>query len=478
MARKPLLERVAEARTPHELSWPVGPADYRPLSELGHRDFRFSEEDYGDYLATSNLIYSAAALRARLMSSVALRFYRGRGTQREERDDSPAARLYERVNPFWSNARLERMDELAMCVWGESAWAIERTPRTREPREIWWIKPTNLLPVIHAERYIDGYVYEPVSGGSGMLRFAADEVVWFRYPNPVDEFSPLSPLAAARLAADTAQDMTRSNRDLFSNGLQIGGLVVPDTNKVSFSRTQAEELEALLSRRWTQKDQKHKWAVLRYEAQLKNLNVTPKDAEYAEGLKLTLRDVANAYGIPMVLLNSLEHATLSNTREFERQLWVQALQPDSRLRAAEIREQFLPMFRGGPDTCEYDYSTVTALQESEGERWARERQAIEVGRYTINEVRKRAGEPPVPWGDVWWAPVNKSAVSDASSQPQGDTTPPGDEDGDQDGDNGGQQAVPVRPVGPPADRRHALLDDLDGFREALPALTNGHSGGQ
>jgi len=46
-----------------------------------------------------------------------------------------------------------------------------------------------------------------------------------------------------------------------------------------------------------------------------------------------------------------------------------------------------------------------------------------VGGITINEWRKKQGLPPVPWGDVWWAPVNKAAVVDGDSTPQGDTSP-------------------------------------------------------
>src|SRR5690606_29849066 len=99
-----------------------------------------------------------------------------------------------------------------------------------------------------------------------------------------------------------------------------------------------------------------------------------------------------------------------------------ALKPDAELKAEEIEEQFLPMFRDRVDHCLYDFSEVEALQEAKSESWMRERQAIDTGRYTINEIRARNGEPPVPWGDVWWAPVNKFAVSGPDSQPASSST--------------------------------------------------------
>lgn len=377
-------------------------------------------ETYGDFLATSNEIFACATLRARLMSSLTLDCFHGRGQTKRLAETSPAVDLLRTVNPFWTQKRLARMDELSMCIWGESFWAIEREGST--PTEIWWLKASNVRPVIDENDYIVQYVYEPMLGGKP-LEFNADEIVWFRYPNPLDEFSPLSPVAAARLAAENASSMMKSNKGLFANGLQLGGLITP-ADKVTFTQDQADDLELALSRRFKGVDKAHKWAVLRYEANLIGMNVTPKDAEFLGGLKMTLKQVANAYGIPVPLLNEMEGATLTNSREYQSILWTNALKPDAELRAEEIEEQFLRLFKRDVDHCAYDFTSVEALQEAKSEAWTRERQAIDIGRYTINEIRARNGEPPVPWGDVWWAPVNKFAVSDEESEPPTATSQP------------------------------------------------------
>lgn len=419
-----LLERIQAARAPR--SWPVGAGAVPPFEEFhGHDVAEYSPEEYGNYVVTSNEIFAAATLRARLMSGLNLQLFRGRGTARTEVLHGPAVELLGRVNPYWSPRRLERMDELSMCLWGQSFWAIEKDGAGL-PQEIWWMKPSRVRPVPHETGYISEFLYEPLHGGP-VISFRPDEVVWFRYPNPLDEFAPLSPVAASRLAADTASSMMKANRNLFTNGLMPGGVVVPTGDKVTFTSEQARDLAAMLERRFKGVDKAHRWQVLRFDAQLKEMGVTPKDAEFLGGLNLTLRQVANAYGIPVPLLNDLEHATLSNVRDLQTIMWSHTLKPDSQLRASEITEQFLPMFRrrGGPEAAEYDYTKVEALQEATTEVWARERQAIEVGRYTINEIRAKNGEPPLPWGDVWWAPVNKSAVLDADSRPQGDTSPTG-----------------------------------------------------
>lgn len=414
-----LLEKVAEEQARKKRAYPVGVDIPRYSTEHGHQS-EFKIEEYGDYLATSNEIYSAATLRARLMSGLTLRLYNQDGPDKREITRGPAFDSLRHVNPFWTRRRLARMDELSMCVWGETVWAIE--PGPNGPKNIWWLKASRVKPVPHETGYLAGYIYDSAMGQR--VPFLPNEIVWFRYPNPVDEFSALSPLAAARLAADSASSMMKANNNLFKQGLMAGGLVVPDTDKVTFSEDQAKELEQLLDKRFKGVDRAHKWSVLRYEAQFRSLGVSPKDAQFVDGLGLTLRQVGNAYGIPTPLLNDMEHATLSNAREYQQIMWAHALVPDSQDRSEEIAEQFLPLFPGRrPQHAEFDYSQVPALQDSASESWGRERQAIEVGALTINEWRKSKGMTPVPWGDVFWAPVNKSSVDDADAHPEGDVVP-------------------------------------------------------
>lgn len=423
-----LLERIrARRRGDHKRAWPVGKGELiAPDYAYGHDDGEFSPEEYGNYAATSNDIYSIVAFRARLMSRPELRFYRGRGPEKLEDTTHPAVQQYRKVNPFWTGARLARMDEFCMGLWGETFWALE-PGRRGQPGEIWWLKPTRVRPVPHETGYIQGYAYHSVSGE--IIRFEPDEIVWFRYPNPIDEFSPLSPLAAARLAADTSAAMMRSNNQLFSQGMQVAGIVVPSAKDVTFSETQAKDLEKALDKRLSGADRRHRWAVLRYEAQFKQMAITPKDAEFLGGLDMSFRQACRAYGIPSPLLNDLEHATLSNAREFERMTWDNTLVSDANFRAADIEEQYLPRFRGGPDHCEYDFTTVSALQESETESWTREAQALDRGALTINEWRKGKGLPPVAWGDTPYMPVNKAPLRPDGSLdlPEPGAKPPDDE---------------------------------------------------
>lgn len=451
-----ILDKIREYRESKQRSFAPGVAGVPSFGfdeYFGHEGVH-SDEEYGDFLATSNEIFSAATLRARLLSTLNLRLYRGRDKDKKLAENSPAGRLLSYVNPHWTPKRLARMDELSMCLWGESFWAIER--KNGKPSEIWWMKASRVRPVVHPEKYIDHWLYEPL-GATEPLRFETNEIIWFRYPNPLDEFTAISPVVAARLAAESASAMMKSNKNMFINGLKLGGIITP-TDKVTFSETQAEDIELALEKRAKGVDKAHKWLVLRYDAQLQGMNVSPKDAEFLGGMKMTLKQVANAYGIPVPLLNEMEGATLTNSREYQSILWTNTLKPDAELRAEEIEEQFLPLFRGEIDHCAYDFTEVEPLQEAKSESWMRERQAIDIGRYTINEIRARNGEPPVPWGNVWWCPVNKFAVKDEKSEPPVQPSLFGDENDPE--QKKGETDDPVKPE-VSEDEARALFKSLE-----------------
>lgn len=379
----------------------------------GHRD-EFGPPEYGNYLATSNEIYTVANFRARQFGSLNLRAYDSPTPEKEEILAGPEVDLLHRVNPHWTWARLMRHTELAMCVWGETPWAVNKRP-DGTPAEIYWLRPDRTHPVPDPDTWLKGFLYEPVSGGDPIF-FDASEVVWFRYPNPLDQYSGLSPLAAARLAADVASDAMKANRKMQQQGLTVGGFVIPkqhgDRRVAPFSPEQAEDLEKAIKRQYTGTANAHRWGVLRFEAGFEKMSVTPKDAEFINGLNLSFRQVCRGYGVPPPLVFDLEHATLANVTALQTIFWELTGVPEADFYAFDLEEQFLPMFpRRRVNHLAWDFTKVPALQEAASAIWDRQRGQLEVGTLTINEWRKEQGKPAVPWGDVWWAPVNKSPVT-------------------------------------------------------------------
>lgn len=391
----------------------AGPAVVDPWEKfIGHDESTYSPEEYGDYLVTSNGIYTCSNIRADALASVRLKAFKTVKGKDQELKDGPVVQLLKKVNGYWTMNRLIKMTELSLCLWGKNYWAVERGASTKgRPREIWWMRPDRVTVYPDPEKYIKGFEYTPVSGGDPIW-FDPWEVVWFREPNPLDEYGGLSPIAAARLAADLASGAAKSNKYLFEQGYQHGGVIVPKKG-VNFTETQAKELEASIDKRFKGVDKAHRWGVLRFEAEMKSAAVTPKDAEFLGTLEWSLEEIARAYGVPLDMIGG--QRTYENVKASDRAFWMRTMMPECEFVSSELVEQLLPMFgKGsqGADLVAFDLKKVPALMDDESETWTREKGQIEVGAITVNEWRETKGLEAVEWGDEWWAPMGKGPVKD------------------------------------------------------------------
>jgi HK97 family phage portal protein len=375
----------------------LGQAVVEPFDKAwGHDTSEFSPTEYGSYIAKSSLVYSVVTLRADLFVDLPLKIYSDAG-RKIERVGGPLYDILHTINPFWTLRRLLKMTAYSLDLWGQAFWFCERGTSGRQPpSEIWWGRPDNVRIVPDEANYISEFLYFPTGGGEP-LHFAPNEVVWFRNPNPVDEFSPLSPLAAARLGADLHNSALQSNNKLFQQGMQIGGFVFPPKG-TTWTVEQAKQAEEAMTQRFTGAGKAHRWAFFRQEYQINQAGTSPKDAEFVETLNLTLEEVARAYRIPLDLLGG--QRTYANVEASERGVYQRSILPLSGDIASELNEQFVPMFPGSKDFIEFDTSGVTSLQEHESEKWTREQGKLQEGAITINEWREEQGLLPVEWGNV------------------------------------------------------------------------------
>ena len=357
----------------------------------------FQPPEYVEYLAASNAVYACVTVRATNLSGLPLKIYRVKANgDREEVTAGPLVALLKKVNPYWTLQRLVEMTEQSMGIHGEAFWFMAK--QGRMPAEIWWARADRVKVHPHPTEYISHFTYEP-PGAAQPIKFERDETIWFRYPNMIDEYSGLSPLAAARLAADTTSAAMHSNFNIFRNGVQAAGMLVPKSG-TNFTTEQAKEVADHLDRRARGVDKAHRMLVLRFDADVKSLSMTPKDAEFLGALNYNLEDIARAYRVPIDKIGGKR--TYQNVEESESVFWNDCMIPEARFFANELTEQLLPHF-GKDLIAEFDLSGIAVLQEDEGERWTIAQGQISAGAMTVNEYREARNWEPVKWGDVWWA---------------------------------------------------------------------------
>lgn len=329
----------------------------------------FSPEEYGNYAATSDLVYAAGRIRASNIGKLQVKLWKEKsnGELQEVTKGRPGS-LYEltrRVNPFWTMRRMLRMIEWSRVLWGQGYVVLNRgTSGKMTPSEMWWVRPDKMRVQPHPTDYISGYLYE---AQGTRLPFSPGEVLWFPSDNPIDEFAGLAPLAPARLSVDTSHAATQANRKIFTQGMMAAGMVTPDKPESSWTNAQMEQIKNTITDLGKGVSNAHSVMVLSQLARMTRFAMTPAEMQYLDQLKWSVAVVARVFGVPASMLQENEHATYNNRKSDEKALWTDTLIPEAEDIGDVLTEFLVPMFPGECDQITLDYSGVAAMQEDRTE---------------------------------------------------------------------------------------------------------------
>ena len=351
---------------------------------------------YGNYYATSSLIYSAIKTRAKAITRPPLVVYQNRDNPKPVGQKHQLQILLDKVNDWWTGRDLWEATSVYLDLWGSAYWVLRKPSPSALPTEIWLYRPDKMRVLGDRETYIRGFVYQDQGKP---VPFAPEEVVWLRNFNPMSELSGFSPLAPARLAADTAMESMRHNANVFKNGiLSDTGILAED----AVTDEQIEELGARIDKRYTTTKNSHRPLFLGGVKDVKNLGLSPKDMEFIGSLRWSLEEVARVFDVPKILLQDLERSTYENVNAAERIFWRNTIIPQLRFFEAELNEMLVPQFGDESLFVEFDLSQIEAIQEDANAMALRQQNDVVKGIVTINEVRQERNLPPVPWGDAFW----------------------------------------------------------------------------
>ncbi len=369
-----------------------------------HSNALFSPSEYGEYLARSSAVYTAITYRSDLLNEMPLKLFKKENDQKVEVDSGPLFDLLHFVNPFWTLYRLLSMTSMSLDLWGANFWFLDRGVSGKGPvKEIWWVRPDYVRVKRSNDKYIVGYVYEPPGGEK--QEFSIDETIWIPNPNPIDQFNGLSPLGPARISADLNLSALHSNKNIFDQGMMLGGLLVP-VDDIDISREQAVELEEDIAARFTGERRAHKIGVMRYRAKFETAGMTPEDMEFISMLEWTVEDIARVYRIPIDLISGKR--TYENVEASMKAVWTNAIKPLGRFLSTELTKKLLPMFGTQADFVEFDHTVVEVLQEDQKEITEIMNLLNKMG-VPINPLLKLYRPELLPeggngyeWGDTWW----------------------------------------------------------------------------
>jgi HK97 family phage portal protein len=387
----------------------------------------WAPKSYGEMVAKSTPAYRAVTLRASAVRSAPLKIHRrlSDGTS-EPVPDHDLQLLLNRVNEWWTGSDLIYATEMYLSLWGSCFWWLEGATESALPEKIWPIRPTDMKIVVgKGDEYIRGFNMD-INGRTFSL--LPEEVVWFRYINPNDEYAGLSPLASSKLGLELGQQALAYNQAFFKNSAIPADVVFMANGPMRES--QVKDFYARLEARFKGVQKAHMpmlWDMSK-GGEPKRLGVSQKDMEYLGTLDYSVEEAARAFGVPPPLLMSQKSSTYNNVREARIQFYISTVTEEWKFLEAELNELLLPHANDDQLYVAFDTSGILPLKEAVAEVEEAQRKDIEAGVLTINEVRSLRNLESVDWGDAFWAPMGLTPVEDASPrEPEGsdgDDAPP------------------------------------------------------
>lgn len=236
---------------------------------------------------------------ARNVAQLPLKLYeRVDDTERQKASDHPAAFTMRHPYPN-TTAKRWIFNFVADWLLYDNAYAIKFTgPGSR--RTLVRVPPHMVNIVCTSSFAVDGYRVMREDGSyypeNGMLA-PKDVVHWVGY-DPNDPRVGLSQLETLReILAEEAAAVTAS-AELLKSGLQKNGWVYRPLEAPDWGTAGREHFEQDLYNRVTGSSKR--WPVLEEGMEIRDLGVTPKDAEMLEGRRFTKETVAEAYGLEYV----------------------------------------------------------------------------------------------------------------------------------------------------------------------------------
>lgn len=227
------------------------------------------------------------------------------------------------------------------------------------------------------------------------------EVMWFKLSNPDSKYYGQSPAVALNRILLMAKYTEEFNIDQFEHGWLQKFLFV--IKRGSISDEQMMELEEYVEEVLHEDKKWHKVPVINLQGEdnadfdVKFLNQQQPEGAYLNLMKFLREQVYMAYGVPPILLNLVDNANRSNSRDQRETFYSDQVRPIQMLLAYKftkmIREDF-----GFNGTFKFNQPDLTEAKEDAEII----KEMVSKGVITLNEGREMLGKPRVsiPWADM------------------------------------------------------------------------------
>ncbi len=356
----------------------------RPVWTPRQYDF-LSEEGYHKNV----IVYRCVNLIARNLATVPWKLYQGD----EELKTHPLFDLIKNPNPM--HTRVSLLESMASHILLSGNCYLEAVGDNKIDELYLW-RPDRVQVVPGEGGVPEAYIYR-VNGQERKIyvdsQNGQSSVLHIKTFHPLNDWYGMSAIEAAASAIDQHNAVGSHNLALLQNGGRpTGALVIKPGADTSTHLTEQERqtLKDELRLAYEGSDNAGRMMVLEGNMEWREMGLNPKDLDFVNGKHLSAREIAQAYGIPGMLVGVPGESTFANYKEARLHLWEDTILPTLDKVMAEINRWICPYY-GDDIEFRYDSDSIPALAIRRESLWSKIQNSDFL---TTNEKRAALGYGP------------------------------------------------------------------------------------
>ena len=340
------------------------------------------------YTAVSSIAQEVASIKLLLLKKVTVRG----NTETEEIKEHPSISLLHFANEFITQYDLIELTQIYSELVGEAFWVIIRD-NAGMPREILPLRPDWVKIVPDKQKVIKEYIYAPSGNTSEGVKIPPENMVPFKYFNPLNPFRGKGSVQAASMPIDIFDFAQQHNRNFFFNNATPGLIFTTD-------RKLDEKVIKRFVQQWAStfggRENAHKVAFLGDNFKMEKASTTAKDMDFANQHKIMRDDILAVFKVPKTVLGLTEDVNRANAEATTRAFMERVITPRMKKFVNTLNEFYLPMF---PDAENLFFDFEDPAPEDVEKKLQIYQSGLKFGWLTPNEVREMENLDPKDGGD-------------------------------------------------------------------------------
>jgi len=338
------------------------------------------------------IVYRAVNLIARNAASVPWMLYH----QDHELETHPLLKMINAPNPMQTRTMLIEGLMVHILLSGNGYVEVLMSP-DHEVAELHLLRPDRVHIVGGKGGIPQAYEYRvngktrliPVDEATGRSR-----LLHLKLFHPSNDWYGLSPLESAAFAIHQHNGVGLHNLSLLQNGGRPSGALVIKPMENSYetlTQEQRDHLRESLTSAYEGSQNAGRVMILEGDMDWREMGLNPKDMDFVAGKNLSAREIAQAYGVPPMLVGVPGDATFANYQEARLHLWEDTILPLVDMVMGEFNRWLCPLYTEEVHFT-YDMDAIPALARRREYIWDRLKN---VDFLTLNEKRAALGYSPL-----------------------------------------------------------------------------------